>query len=78
MVGAHRCDLDRSAVLAVHNLAANPVSVSLEVDGLGEGRELVDLLERDGVPLAEGPLELALPGYGFHWFRLGDSGRLGA
>src|SRR5690606_1047189 len=74
-VFAHRCDLDGSAVLAVHNLGADPVTVSVEVEGLGEGRELVDLLERDAVALESGPLELALPGYGFHWFRLGGSGR---
>lgn len=75
---AHRCDLDRSAVLAVHNLGANPVSVSIDVDGLDDDRELVDLLERDGLPLGSGPLELALPGFGFRWLRLGDSGQLGA
>ncbi len=75
---AHRCDLDGSAVLAVHNLGADPVSVSIEVEGLEEGRELVDLLDRDGVPLESGPLELALPGYGFHWYRLGGRGQFGA
>ena len=75
---AHRCDLDESSVLVVHNLGADPVSVSLEVEGLEEGRELVDLLERDAVPLESGRLELALSGYGYHWYRLGGRGRLGA
>jgi trehalose synthase len=75
---AHRCDLDGSAVLAVHNLGADPVSVSIEVDGLDGDRELVDLLDRDGVPLESGPLQLALPGYGYHWFRLGGRGQFGA
>ena len=75
---AHRCDLDESAVIAVHNLGADPVSVSVAVDGLDDGMELVDLLQRDALPVESGPLELALPGYGFHWFRLGGKGQLGA
>ncbi|KAB7745172.1 trehalose synthase [Nostocoides sp. F2B08] len=75
---AHRCDLDESAVIAVHNLGAEPVSVSVDIEGLDDGMEVVDLLERDGLPVESGPLELALPGYGFQWLRLGGKGQLGA
>jgi trehalose synthase len=76
---AHRCDLDGdSAVIAVHNLGEEPVSVSIAVEGVSEDCELVDLLERDILTVHSAPLELALSGYGFRWFRLGGRGQFGA
>jgi trehalose synthase len=74
---AHRCDLDDSAVLAVHNLGADPVTVTLPVEGVDDEHQLVDLLEQDGVPPVSAELELALGGYDYRWFRIGGEGLLG-
>ncbi|WP_110181849.1 alpha-amylase family protein [Nocardioides solisilvae] len=67
---AHRCDLDGTALLAVHNLSADPVVVELPVEGLGEGRELVDLLAHDRVETSDGRVQVSLEGYGYRWLRL--------
>ena len=72
---AHRCDLDGTAVLAVHNLGADPVTVDLPVDPDGEGLEAVDLFTHEVV--SEQPsTPVALEGYGFRWFRVRPSGDL--
>ncbi|MDI2099605.1 alpha-amylase family protein [Ruicaihuangia caeni] len=74
---AHRCDLDGSSVIAVHNFAAEPAVVTLELDGDPEAElEISDLLERDGLTPAEGRLELALEGYGYKWLRVRREGEL--
>jgi trehalose synthase len=73
---AHRCDLERTSVIAVHNLAAEPVALDLPVPGLGSGMELVDLFTRDPLSTSEGAVELALDCYGFRWLRLRAEGDL--
>ena len=67
---AHRCDLDDVALVAVHNLGADPVVVDLVVDGFDETRELVDLLHDENVATGDGSVEVSLEGYGFRWYRL--------
>ena len=72
---AHACTWEGSTVVAVHNLAAEPVAVDLAVplpdDG---GYVLDDLLTPGSCELdAQGRTSLALDGYGFRWFRL-DAG----
>jgi trehalose synthase len=73
---AHQCVLDGSAVLAVHNLAAEPVTVELPVPQVEEDQEVVDVLNGGKVEVGTGGrTELALEGYGFRWLRVrGGSG----
>lgn len=66
---AHRVFLPGSAVVAVHNFAAHPATVSLSgavaVDDVVE-----DLLDGAAVVPHDGALTVALPGYGYRWFRV--------
>ncbi|WP_153393135.1 alpha-amylase family protein [Ornithinicoccus halotolerans] len=71
---AHRCDLEDVAVIALHNLSSDPVSVTVPVDGVQQERELVDLFAKDEVQVEDGVLEVALEGYGFRWLRLRPAG----
>jgi hypothetical protein len=71
----HWCELEGSAVLAVHNLGSAPVSVSVAVDPAGEGLEAVDLFSADVVG-AEATTVLPLDGYGFRWLRVRPAGDL--
>ena len=72
---AHRCDLDGTAVLAVHNLASEPVTVEVPVDPDGRGLEAVDLFS-DSVVTGEPSTRVALDGYGFRWLRVRPVGDL--
>ena len=72
---AHRCDLDGTAVLVVHNLGADPVTVEVPVDPDDEGLEAVDLLAAE-VLTSDGVARLALEGYGFRWLRVRPAGDL--
>jgi trehalose synthase len=68
-VFAHRCDWEDETIVAVHELAGRPVSVSLPIE---DGLALADLF---------GPAEHALPAtldlepYAAHWFRVRHAGR---
>ena len=66
---AHCITLDGASVLAVHNFAAEPATVSL-AGALQEDDRLEDLLEGDSVVPHEGDLEVPLEGFGFRWFRV--------
>jgi trehalose synthase len=78
---AHRCDWDGRAVLAVHNLSAEPCELELQLggsapDATAEATSVLDLLDRDGSrqPLEDGRLGMKLEGYGYRWLRLsGDA-----
>jgi glycosidase len=71
----HRCDLDGSAVVTVHNLGADPVTVDVPIDPDDEGLEAVDLLAAE-VVTGGAELRLALEGYGFRWLRVRPGGDL--
>jgi trehalose synthase len=71
----HRCDLDGSAVLTVHNLGPEPVTVEVPVDPDGLGHEATDLMSDDPVS-GERAVSLALDGYGFQWLRVRPAGDL--
>ena len=73
---AHRCDLGDVALVAVHNLSGEAVVLDLPVEGLGEGRELVDVLSQEEVQSGRGTVEVSLEGYGFRWYRLRPEGGL--
>jgi trehalose synthase len=75
---AHRCDLEGSAVVAIHNLGPDPVTVEVPLTGVEESDPIVDLLARDGISRGVGALEIALGGYDYRWFRIGGEGLLGS
>lgn len=67
---AHRCDLDDSAVLAVHNLSAEPVTLDLPVTGADAHTVVANVLSKESVELADGVVQVALEGYGHQWMRV--------
>jgi trehalose synthase len=71
----HRCDLDGSAVVTVHNLGPEPVTVDVPVDPEDHGLEATDLMSDDPVS-GEGSVSIALDGYGFRWLRVRPAGDL--
>jgi trehalose synthase len=70
-----RCELDGSAVLTVHNLAAVPVTVELPIDPRGDDLEAVDLMSEE-VVTGEATTKVALDGYGYRWLRVRPAGDL--
>lgn len=69
-VFAHRCDWQDGAVVAVHNLAGEACSVTLNLKE-NEDR-LIDLLGDRPYQQSEGNShEVELDGYGYRWFRVG-------
>lgn len=75
---AHRCDWDGAAVVAVHNLGAEPRTVALILDGCDENTQLTDLLCVGTTPTdAKGKAEIMLEGYGFRWLRVVQPGDRG-
>ncbi|RCK70658.1 trehalose synthase [Desertihabitans brevis] len=66
----HRCDLDDSSVLAVHNLSADPVTVPVRLGGTEDEHRIIDLLSHEVVSPEGEELEMALAGYGHRWLRL--------
>ena len=71
---AHRCSWQGSSVVAVHNLAAEPVTCRLELGaevlGDGDPASLADLFAHEEIEVsAGGVVELTLEGYGHRWLR---------
>jgi trehalose synthase len=72
---AHRCDWEQSAVVAIHNLGATPLEVTVELGPMDGCDQVVDLLDA-GQPVHSvdgSTIQLKLAGYAHHWFRLQDS-----
>jgi glycosidase len=68
---AHVCSWDDGALVAVHSLSAEPLTVPLVLDGCGPGHQLEDLLASGSTPVGDGGrVELQLPGYGYRWLRV--------
>lgn len=71
---AHVCRKDEWSLVALHNFAAEPVEVTVEVPGLTRGTELVDLLTPGPAQRTEtgprGRVSVTLPAYGFVWWRV--------
>ena len=70
-----RCQLDQSAIVTVHNLAAAPVTVDVPIDPHGDDLEAVDLLS-DEVVTGAATTNVALDGYGYRWLRVRPAGDL--
>ena len=73
---AHRCDVDGSAVIAVHNLAADPVTLTVPYSPADEELEVVDLFSEQVVEREGTSVRLALEGYGYRWLRVRPEGDL--
>ena len=71
-VFAHRCDWNERAVVAVHNLSAEPSVVRVELGEVPGEPKIDDLLdERPATDSIEGTsIELKLERYGYRWFRI--------
>ncbi|MBC6458746.1 trehalose synthase [Actinomadura sp. HBU206391] len=75
---AHRTTAGDAAVIAVHNLTADPVKVEVETAGLDDSHVLTDLLVDGTTPVsADGRAALNLGGYECRWLRVGDHSALG-
>lgn len=69
-VFAHSVEWQRGTILAVHNLAPQNASITLDLRE-HDGRRLVDLMDDSIVDAGDDQrLRLQLPSYGFHWFRV--------
>ena len=71
---AHVCRKDEWSLVALHNFAAEPVEVTVEVPGLTRGTGLVDLLTpgapRRALTGPRGRITMTLPAYGYVWWRV--------
>jgi trehalose synthase len=68
---AHLSSWDDGALVAVHNLGAEPRTVPLVLPDCGATHRLEDLLQTGSTQLADdGSVELALEGYGYRWLRV--------
>jgi trehalose synthase len=69
---AHRSEVDGVSIVTVHNVADEPVTATLALEGLG-GRPLYDVLAGDtrgSVTVGDdGNVTLELPAYGYLWLR---------
>ena len=72
---AHRCTWDDGTLVAVHNLAPEPRTLTLTLEDCDESCSLTDLLEPGRTALdADGSAELVLDGYGYRWLRVTRQG----
>jgi maltose alpha-D-glucosyltransferase/alpha-amylase len=71
-VFAHRCSWDGGTIVAVHNLAADPVTVDVPLgeDGDDQVDRADDLMFGGHVPVEDRRLSLDLDPYGYRWLRL--------
>jgi glycosidase len=69
-VFAHRCDWRGRTVLALHNLSARPVTITLHADEWGGGDMFVDLFGNEDIRLSQRSGEVDLEGYDHRWYRL--------
>lgn len=65
---AHRMEVEGSSVVALHNFASHPVTVTL--NSFDTDAQVADLLDGKAAVLHDGDLEVALEGYGFRWFHV--------
>ncbi|WP_131105829.1 alpha-amylase family protein [Ornithinimicrobium sufpigmenti] len=73
---AHRLSLDESAVVALHNLHPDPVTVTVPVEGFGAEPRVVDLLTHEVVDAEGARARSSLEGYGLRWLRVRAAGDL--
>jgi glycosidase len=75
-VFAHRMDWQDVTLVAAHNLTGDSVRATLDVDGLQQGDDLLDLLgDADPAPAGGSSVDLELPAYGYSWLRVRRAGQ---
>ncbi len=68
---AHSLTGAEGQMVALHNLAEEPVTVALKIPGVDDSCRLVELLgDDDHQPNADGEIELQLGRYGYCWMRV--------
>jgi glycosidase len=72
---AHRLSLEQTAVIALHNLGPDPVTVTVPCDGFGEEPRVVDLRTHEVLDASTRAVS-ALEGYGVRWLRVRPAGDL--
>lgn len=71
----HSLTADVGRLVAVHNFAEVPATVTFRLEQEPEGTELVGLLESERLTLgAKGEVELEVPAYGYRWLRVARPG----
>ncbi|QFG69622.1 alpha-amylase family protein [Ornithinimicrobium pratense] len=73
---AHRLSLDGSAIVTLHNLGQDPVTVTVPVEGFGDDPQVVDLMTHEVVDSAGARAQSSLEGYGLRWLRVRSAGDL--
>jgi len=78
---AHTVTGAEGQLLALHNFADEPATVTLKIEGVDASYRLLDQLHdtEPTVPAANGEFTIVLDGYGYRWLRVvpSDSRRLG-
>ncbi|MBD2459751.1 alpha-glucosidase C-terminal domain-containing protein [Oscillatoria sp. FACHB-1407] len=73
-VFAHQCEWQGGTVMAVHNLSREACTVTLKLDNVEDGWQLIDLLGQQEYAIApDNSHTLKLEGYGYYWFRIGET-----
>ncbi|WP_248242631.1 alpha-amylase family protein [Microbacterium kunmingense] len=71
----HRLTAEVGAMVAVHNFADVPATISFALPDEPDGTQLVDLLAADRMPLGEkGRIGMEIAPYGFRWLRVSRPG----
>lgn len=69
-VFAHACQWQESTILAIHNLSAEPRTVTLDLSCYA-ANQLIELLgDKEYKSVVKGTSRIELEDYGFRWFRL--------
>ena len=68
----HRCDWERTAVVAVHNLSPTPRELRIDLGPMDGCDQVIDLLDQaqPALDVDGSSLEVKLAGYAHKWFRL--------
>ena len=70
-VFAYRCDWEGGTVVAVHNLASRPCTVSIDIEHSLPGPVIEIFGDSEKAGAGDEPTHIELAGYGYRWFRCG-------
>jgi hypothetical protein len=63
----HRCEWQRNAFIAAHNLSSSPVKTSIPFEA---GEQLVELAGDRPCSEVRDPAHIELEGYGYRWYHV--------